>query len=175
MSLHMTEPFPAPASSGVASEHDLDTDGLDPTGEVHWNLSPALLYERALARGEGRLAHMGGFVATTAPPWILRVVIAAAPAPVLLGSSTPPSIVTVVASHGPSMRSVPPSTVTVVSAPAASSTFVPPRWYQFSIVTPRPTWTFVSDPAAATDTVSTVDVSLDWSTAMPTPPGASRT
>ena len=45
----------------------LDTHGLEPQGDVHWNLSPAHLYERALARGEGRLAHMGGFTAVTAP------------------------------------------------------------------------------------------------------------
>jgi phosphoenolpyruvate carboxykinase (ATP) len=31
------------------------------------NLSPAELYERALARGEGRIAHMGAFAAVTAP------------------------------------------------------------------------------------------------------------
>jgi phosphoenolpyruvate carboxykinase (ATP) len=34
---------------------------------VHWNLPPAELYEFALSRGEGRLAHMGGFAASTAP------------------------------------------------------------------------------------------------------------
>ncbi len=45
----------------------LDTHGLDPQKKVHWNLSPAQLYERALARGEGRLAHMGAFTAVTAP------------------------------------------------------------------------------------------------------------
>ena len=66
MSLHTTEPVAA-ATSGLASEHSLDTDGLEPRGEVHWNLSPAELYERALARGEGSLAHMGAFVAHTSP------------------------------------------------------------------------------------------------------------
>ena len=45
----------------------LDTHGLAPQKDVHWNLSPAQLYEQALARGEGRLAHGGGFTAITAP------------------------------------------------------------------------------------------------------------
>jgi len=67
MSPHTTERAPATPGSGVPSEHDLDTDGLEPRGEVHWNLSPEELYERALARGEGRIAHGGGFAAGTAP------------------------------------------------------------------------------------------------------------
>jgi phosphoenolpyruvate carboxykinase (ATP) len=45
----------------------LDMHGLQPQKSVHWNLSPVQLYEKALARGEGRLAHMGGFTAITAP------------------------------------------------------------------------------------------------------------
>jgi phosphoenolpyruvate carboxykinase (ATP) len=51
----------------TASRFGLDIHGLTPSGPVHWNLSPAQLYEHALGRGEGRLAHMGGFAATTAP------------------------------------------------------------------------------------------------------------
>jgi phosphoenolpyruvate carboxykinase (ATP) len=51
----------------VAGEHGLTGEGLDPRREVHWNLSPAELYEQALARGEGRIAHMGAFAAVTAP------------------------------------------------------------------------------------------------------------
>ena len=53
--------------ASVSARAGLDTHGLDPQKQVHWNLSPAQLYERALARGEGRLAHMGGFTAVTAP------------------------------------------------------------------------------------------------------------
>jgi phosphoenolpyruvate carboxykinase (ATP) len=34
---------------------------------VRWNLSPAELYERTLASGLGRLAHMGGLAVDTAP------------------------------------------------------------------------------------------------------------
>ncbi len=44
-----------------------DVPGLDPQKPVHWNLSPVELCEQALARGEGRLAHMGGFTAETVP------------------------------------------------------------------------------------------------------------
>jgi phosphoenolpyruvate carboxykinase (ATP) len=54
-------------ASASAREHGLVAQGLNPRGEVHLNLSPAELYERALARGEGRVAHMGGFAAVTAP------------------------------------------------------------------------------------------------------------
>jgi phosphoenolpyruvate carboxykinase (ATP) len=57
----------ADGGSGVASRHGLDLHGLEPSREVHWNLSPARLYERALVRGEGELAHMGGFAALTVP------------------------------------------------------------------------------------------------------------
>src|SRR5688572_2159117 len=49
------------------AKHGLDAEGLKPRAAVHWNLSPAELYERALARGEGRIAHMGAFCAVTAP------------------------------------------------------------------------------------------------------------
>jgi phosphoenolpyruvate carboxykinase (ATP) len=52
---------------GVVSRHGLDLHGLEPTGPVHWNLCPARIYEKALGRGEGELAHMGGFTAVTAP------------------------------------------------------------------------------------------------------------
>jgi len=45
----------------------LDTHGLDPKKDVHWNLSPAELVEAALRRGEGTLAADGGFRAETPP------------------------------------------------------------------------------------------------------------
>lgn len=45
----------------------LNHHGLAPEGTVHWNLSPVALYEMALARGEGQMAHMGGFSARTDP------------------------------------------------------------------------------------------------------------
>jgi len=45
----------------------LDAQGLRPTGRVHWNLVQTVLLEAAIRRGEGELAHMGPFVAVTAP------------------------------------------------------------------------------------------------------------
>jgi phosphoenolpyruvate carboxykinase (ATP) len=41
--------------------------GLEPNGDVFWNLSPARLYEESLARGDGRLVHMGAISTVTAP------------------------------------------------------------------------------------------------------------
>ena len=52
---------------GVASRAGLEAHGINPGGRVHWNLSPPELYEAALARGEGKIAHLGGFTAITAP------------------------------------------------------------------------------------------------------------
>ncbi len=56
-----------PSVIGGKSKVGLESHGLTPTGAVHWNLSPAQLYEKALERGEGRIAHMGAFTAVTAP------------------------------------------------------------------------------------------------------------
>jgi phosphoenolpyruvate carboxykinase (ATP) len=53
--------------TGAESAHGLEMHGLAPRKAVHWNLSPALLYEKAITRGEGRLVHMGAFAAITAP------------------------------------------------------------------------------------------------------------
>jgi len=58
-----TGPSVIESSASVGLEHH----GLNPENEVHWNLSPAQLYEAALARGEARLAHGGALSATTAP------------------------------------------------------------------------------------------------------------
>ena len=52
---------------GTGAVAGLDMHGLEPGEAVHWNLSPVQLYERALERGEGRLAHMGAFAAVTTP------------------------------------------------------------------------------------------------------------
>jgi phosphoenolpyruvate carboxykinase (ATP) len=54
-------------AADTVSEHGLDLHGLSPTQAVHWNLSPAHLYEAALLRGEGHLAFGGGFASVTAP------------------------------------------------------------------------------------------------------------
>ncbi|NUQ11411.1 MAG: phosphoenolpyruvate carboxykinase (ATP) [Gemmatimonadaceae bacterium] len=45
----------------------LAAQGLSPSGQVHWNLMAPSLFEAAIRRGEGTLADMGPFVATTAP------------------------------------------------------------------------------------------------------------
>jgi phosphoenolpyruvate carboxykinase (ATP) len=46
---------------------DLSRHGLRPQHDVHWNLSPALLIEEAIRRGEGLLTADGAFVGITAP------------------------------------------------------------------------------------------------------------
>ncbi|MEX0979786.1 MAG: phosphoenolpyruvate carboxykinase (ATP) [Gemmatimonadota bacterium] len=62
-----TSPSRTSGSTGPLARTGLDAHGLAPTRDVHWNLSPALVYEQTLARGEGRLAHMGALAAVTAP------------------------------------------------------------------------------------------------------------
>ena len=54
-------------AGGTAGSHGLDHHGLEPTKDVHWNLSPARLYEASFRKGDGRLAHMGA-LSTTTPP-----------------------------------------------------------------------------------------------------------
>ncbi|MCA9736306.1 MAG: phosphoenolpyruvate carboxykinase (ATP) [Gemmatimonadota bacterium] len=55
------------ATAEVTSEYGIENHGIRPTKPVHWNLSPAALYEAALRRGEGQLAQGGGFAAVTSP------------------------------------------------------------------------------------------------------------
>jgi phosphoenolpyruvate carboxykinase (ATP) len=43
----------------------LDRAGLTDPGEVYWNSSPARLYEQAVRRGEGMVAHGGALAVTT--------------------------------------------------------------------------------------------------------------
>ncbi len=54
-------------ATNARSRFGLDRHGLSPSKTEHWNLSPVQLYEEALQRGEGRMAHMGGFAAVTVP------------------------------------------------------------------------------------------------------------
>jgi phosphoenolpyruvate carboxykinase (ATP) len=49
----------------VERAHGLEALGLVRSGRVHWNLSPAALYEEALRRGEGVLAAEGPLVCKT--------------------------------------------------------------------------------------------------------------
>jgi phosphoenolpyruvate carboxykinase (ATP) len=51
----------APGKVGLAAQ------GLDPSGEVHWNLVAPVLIQHAARREEGDFADMGPFVAVTAP------------------------------------------------------------------------------------------------------------
>ena len=51
----------------MADTKSLTDHGLTPTGAVHWNLSPARLYEESFARNDGQLVHMGAIAAVTAP------------------------------------------------------------------------------------------------------------
>ena len=55
----------------VISEHDLRLHGLEPEGDVYWNLPPAQLYEHAVRRQEARLAAEGPIVATTGNPALI--------------------------------------------------------------------------------------------------------
>ena len=50
----------------VERAHGLEALGIVRSGRVHWNLSPAALYEEALRRGEAQLAADGPLVARTA-------------------------------------------------------------------------------------------------------------
>ena len=54
-------------ATNARSRFGLERHGLSPSKTEHWNLSPVQLYEEALQRGEGRMAHMGGFAAVTVP------------------------------------------------------------------------------------------------------------
>jgi phosphoenolpyruvate carboxykinase (ATP) len=49
----------------VERAHGLEALGLVRAGRIHWNLSPAALYEEAIRRGEGQLAAEGPLVART--------------------------------------------------------------------------------------------------------------
>jgi phosphoenolpyruvate carboxykinase (ATP) len=64
--MFMTSETMEPTMAGIEGS-GLARHGLEPTGAVHWNLSPARLYEEAFARGDGRLAHMGAISTVTAP------------------------------------------------------------------------------------------------------------
>ena len=64
MTTDMTE---TSASMNGGSNRDLSVHGLDPSGEVSWNLSPAELYEESLRRGDGEIVHMGSIATVTAP------------------------------------------------------------------------------------------------------------
>ncbi len=53
--------------AGLRGKVGLEAQGIDPKGEVHWNLLAPSLIQIAIRRDEGQLADMGPFVAITAP------------------------------------------------------------------------------------------------------------
>lgn len=57
--------LPVIACAGARGPCGLDTHGLSPTGEVHWNLEWEALYQAALARGEATLTAHGVLLAET--------------------------------------------------------------------------------------------------------------
>src|SRR5687767_5217200 len=62
-----TEARPHRASAARESSVGLGAQGLNPRGEVLWNLIAPELFQAAARRGEGEFADMGPFVAVTAP------------------------------------------------------------------------------------------------------------
>ena len=50
---------------GQAPEYSLDNHGFRNVGTVYWNLSTSRLYEEAVRRREGQLAHLGPLVVRT--------------------------------------------------------------------------------------------------------------
>lgn len=63
MSTQTTEPDMA----GTPGAKSLSKHGLEPSGDVFWNLCPTRLYEESLGRGDGRIVHMGAIATVTAP------------------------------------------------------------------------------------------------------------
>ncbi len=49
------------------TRQDLARHGITPSGQVHWNLPPARLYEESFARKVGTLVHMGALATLTVP------------------------------------------------------------------------------------------------------------
>jgi phosphoenolpyruvate carboxykinase (ATP) len=53
--------------AGFKGKVGLEAQGLDPKGDVHWNLVAPVLIQNAIRRNEGQLADMGPFCAVTTP------------------------------------------------------------------------------------------------------------
>ena len=62
-----TETKPESAAAIRESSVGLSRQGLNPAGEMHWNLVAPELMKAAARRGEGEFAAMGPFVAVTSP------------------------------------------------------------------------------------------------------------
>jgi len=53
--------------AGIQGKVGLEAQGLDPKGDVHWNLVAPVLIQNAIRRNEGQLADMGPFCSVTTP------------------------------------------------------------------------------------------------------------
>jgi phosphoenolpyruvate carboxykinase (ATP) len=53
--------------AGFQGKVGLEAQGLEPKGEVHWNLVAPMLIQEAIRRGEGQFADMGPFCSVTSP------------------------------------------------------------------------------------------------------------
>jgi phosphoenolpyruvate carboxykinase (ATP) len=67
MASTLSSDSPVAVTSARPGRYGLENHGLNPTGEVYWNLAPAELVEQAIRRGEGELVATGPFNAVTAP------------------------------------------------------------------------------------------------------------
>jgi len=66
MNPYIDVPSPAVAEAGQnASVFGLENHGLKNLHKVYWNLTTASLYEEAVFRGEGRVAHLGPLIVNT--------------------------------------------------------------------------------------------------------------
>jgi phosphoenolpyruvate carboxykinase (ATP) len=62
-----TQTTPTRTTVERESVRGLAAQGLNPNGQVHWNLVAPELIQAAIRRGEGQLADMGPFAAVTSP------------------------------------------------------------------------------------------------------------
>ena len=67
MSDMATQTRPQQEAADLQGRVGLEAQGLEPNGEVHWNLVAAVLIQHAARREEGDFADMGPFVAVTSP------------------------------------------------------------------------------------------------------------
>jgi phosphoenolpyruvate carboxykinase (ATP) len=67
MSHMATQTQPQQEAADLQGRVGLEAQGLQPNGDVHWNLVAAVLIQNAARRSEGDFAEMGPFVAITSP------------------------------------------------------------------------------------------------------------
>ena len=62
-----TQTQPQQEAAELQGRVGLEAQGLEPSGDVHWNLVAPVLIQHAVRRAEGDLADMGPFAAITSP------------------------------------------------------------------------------------------------------------